>query len=493
MTEDVVYRTLAVTDDVRFEIAINPADSDALSSAIAEGTYTFSTSFRALFELMRPGAYVLDLGGHIGTFALTAAALGCRVLTVEASPRNASLLRASIARNGFDQVTLVCAAVSDRPGTVDFYQAGPYGFVVSGSTDRPLVRVPAVTVDALLAEHGWNKVDLLKLDIEGSEVAALQGMSGLLSRPDAPPILVESNAHTLEFFGKTPHDLSAALTGHGYSIYQIEPQQLVPLPVDHLQLECVTDLLAAKEAWPLPDGWRIGPAPSLEDTIARAAGLATHPHEHYRGHLARTLAQAGDELLDDRQVRLALDALAADPHADVRAAAAWWLERRERRPPAEQAGLDPLPDLSSLEAPDLDAEAVMQHIRERLRARRAEARARGLDVEALADGLYPLPPGAILSRDVYEAVRALGLGWDKVGVEMALTENRLPLVGPLVQRLRAALHELVLFYLNRQAARQARVNEQTARALAALVRDLEAEIAALRARLAELEARGEAK
>ena len=140
-----------------------------------------------------------------------------------------------------------------------------------------------------------------------------------------------------------------------------------------------------------------------------------------------------------------------------------------------------------LEAPDLDAEAIMREIRARIRARRAEAKARGLDFEAYADGLYPVPSDAPFSRDLYEAVRYVGLGWDKVGVGMTLTESRLPVIGGLIQRLRAALHELVLFYVNQLAARQVRVNEQTARALTTLVRDLEAEIADLRVRLATME------
>jgi hypothetical protein len=144
-------------------------------------------------------------------------------------------------------------------------------------------------------------------------------------------------------------------------------------------------------------------------------------------------------------------------------------------------------ELFHLDAPDLDAEAIMREIRARIRTRRAEAKARGLDFEAYADGLYPVPPDALFSRDLYEAVRYLGLGWDKVGVEMALTESRLPLIGGLIQRLRAALHELVLFYVNRLAARQVRFNEQTARALTVLVRDLEAEITDLRTRIAAQE------
>jgi hypothetical protein len=144
-----------------------------------------------------------------------------------------------------------------------------------------------------------------------------------------------------------------------------------------------------------------------------------------------------------------------------------------------------------IEGKDIDAEAIMQEIRARIRARRAEAKARGVDWEAYADGLYPLPPDAVLSRDLYEAVRFAGLSYDKIGVEMALTETRLPIFGRLVRRVRAALHELVLFYVDRLAARQTRFNEQTARALTFLVRDLEAEVRSLRARVSELEAEQE--
>jgi len=141
----------------------------------------------------------------------------------------------------------------------------------------------------------------------------------------------------------------------------------------------------------------------------------------------------------------------------------------------------------SVSGDDIDAEAIMQQIRARLRARRAEARARGLDFEAYAEGLYPLKADAVLSRDLYEAVRRLELSYDNVSVDLALTETRLPLIKGLVQRVRGALHALVLFYVNRLAARQVRINEQTTRALVALVRDLEAEVTDLRARLAKLE------
>jgi hypothetical protein len=148
-----------------------------------------------------------------------------------------------------------------------------------------------------------------------------------------------------------------------------------------------------------------------------------------------------------------------------------------------------LPADFGIEGDDIDAEAIMQRIRARLRARRAAAK--DLDWEAYADGLYPIPPDAVLSREACEAIRRVGLDYDKVSVEEALTETRVPLVGGLVHRLRAALHEVVLFYVNRLAARQIRVNEQAARALAALARDLEMEVRDLQARVDALEAEKE--
>ena len=140
-----------------------------------------------------------------------------------------------------------------------------------------------------------------------------------------------------------------------------------------------------------------------------------------------------------------------------------------------------------IEGAEVDAEVIMQEIRARLHARREEARARGLDWQAYAEGLYPIPLDATFSHDLYEAVRHLSLEYDRVAVEMMLTENQLPIVGGLVQRVRAALHELVLFYVNRLAARQTRVNYQASRAMVMLVRELEAEIRHLRARIEILE------
>lgn len=140
-----------------------------------------------------------------------------------------------------------------------------------------------------------------------------------------------------------------------------------------------------------------------------------------------------------------------------------------------------------IEGEGIDAEAVSQEIHSRSQARQAEAEARGLDYEAYASGRFPLPQDAVFSRELYEAVRQVEFGHGMVNVEMELTGSSLPVVGSLVQRLRAAVHELVLFYVARLEARQTRFNEQMARALTLLVRDLEAEMRDLQNRVGHLE------
>jgi FkbM family methyltransferase len=268
--------------------------------------------------------HVLDLGGHIGTFSLLAARLGYQVIAMEASPRNATLLQASAAHNHFDQLKVIQRAVSDRVETLKFVQAGPYGLVSTPFHTDPTITVEATTVDAALAENGWDRVDFVKMDVEGSEVKAVAGMSKLLARSDAPPILYESNGHTLNYFGETPNSLMAALEAFGYHCYLVEPGQLVPLRSTDIQTRCTIDILATKTPPHSLAEWHITPRPSHRQVVEEVLATANEQHPHLRGHIARALSQASWTLLADKRVLWMLARLANDPDPSVRADAAWF-------------------------------------------------------------------------------------------------------------------------------------------------------------------------
>lgn len=216
-----------------------------------------------------PGARVLDLGAHIGGFAMSAAALGYRVLAVEASPRNVALLEAARGHNGFDDLRIEPAAIGDHEGEVRFQANGPWGQVTSAAADGS-VRVPLTTIDAVLAGHGWSGADFVKLDVEGYEVRALQGAARLLRGPDAPPVFFESNRSTLAAFGETPESLRAAFVDHGYTVYHVREGVLVPVwPAERQRRVCI-DYLACKQ---LPVGlaaWRRSSLRSLKWRIKHA-------------------------------------------------------------------------------------------------------------------------------------------------------------------------------------------------------------------------------
>jgi hypothetical protein len=148
---------------------------------------------------------------------------------------------------------------------------------------------------------------------------------------------------------------------------------------------------------------------------------------------------------------------------------------------------------------ELNSEAIMQEIRTRLRQRRADWEQKGVDFEALATGRLPSTKGRF-EPDLYDDVQRLNASYDKIGVGLSLTASRRPIIGPLLERVRGALHQLVIYYVNMLARQQARVNGYLAATLTALVRDLDRpsssadldalrnEVVHLRARVEELEA-----
>ena len=185
----VITEGIEVRPGVPLTIVTERDPVDPISRDLASGVYSpqYDRLLGLLQTIVPVGGRVLDLGAHIGTFSLAAAALGYEVLAVEASPQNAALLQASIEANGFRQMRVIHAAVSDRSGVLEFCAIGPWGHVSTPLLTTPTVRVPAVTVEQILDDHGWDRVDFVKIDIEGSEVAALEGMKQLLSGPDSPP------------------------------------------------------------------------------------------------------------------------------------------------------------------------------------------------------------------------------------------------------------------------------------------------------------------
>ena len=175
-------------------------------------------------SLLRAGDTFLDVGANHGSYSLMAAPAvrGGRVLAFEPQPRLASLLRASFGANRFRHASVYEVACADREGEATFYVpramsgiGGLYeGF--SGGRDRRRLTVRLRRLDDLLAGETIPGRVVMKLDVEGSELAVLRGAEAFL-RDRLPLVLMELNPDSARAAGHTVMDALRFLERLGYN------------------------------------------------------------------------------------------------------------------------------------------------------------------------------------------------------------------------------------------------------------------------------------
>jgi FkbM family methyltransferase len=193
---------------------------------------------------LRPGDTFLDVGANVGYYTCLAASLTRSpgsVHAFEPNPEVTPWLQASIQLNRFDdRVTFAGVAVgSEDKACVDLFtphdpeDIGRASLLHMSHLEGRTYRVLQVTLDSYAAAHGIESVRLLKLDIEGGELAALRGARRLMTdvRPEAivcevqpseaSPNAVEELCQAFRDFGYVPHAIEA-----GGSLKAVEERSL---------------------------------------------------------------------------------------------------------------------------------------------------------------------------------------------------------------------------------------------------------------------------
>jgi FkbM family methyltransferase len=327
---DHIFKPVSVAGGPAVSFCLDPASGDLVAAWLLEHGWIDEPVQRAFAAVIEPGMRVLDLGSHLGTFALAAAALGAEVLAVDAAASHVELLRAAATRNGFGRLAVEQRAICEVSGArVEFVERSIHGHLrhAGDPPDDPgLALVRSATVDELLEAHGWDGVEVVKLDIEGLETAALGGMRGLFARGLRPALVVECNGSTLPWFGSSTHELRERLEQLGYELLLIDhlrPGRLVRTDATALQPECACDYLALAR-WPpsLAQNWAIEEPFTIEELAGRLLDFAAAPASGHRSYAASVLAGAPDWLASRSDVRAALRALALDTAGEVRDALA---------------------------------------------------------------------------------------------------------------------------------------------------------------------------
>lgn len=159
---------------------------------------------RRIGQLIDAESHVIFIGTHVGALAIPAAKQARSAIFIEANPATFRLLSLNIQLNDLRNVRAHNVAVGEKEGTIQFVLST----VNSGGSKREPLRkekayyfdnprtasVPMVTLDALLGDSS-EPIDLMFMDIEGSEYFALQGMRGALQRTKS--LVVEFIPHHL--------------------------------------------------------------------------------------------------------------------------------------------------------------------------------------------------------------------------------------------------------------------------------------------------------
>lgn len=136
---------------------------------------------------VRPGDVVMDVGAHVGTFGDDALRRGAaKVIMVEPDPVNQECIRRNYAAEiASGRVVLVPEGAWSSESSLDFHvgiaNSGSGSLVTKEAGSRTL-RVPVRPIDDMVANLNLDKLDFVKMDIEGAEREALKGGAGTLRR-----------------------------------------------------------------------------------------------------------------------------------------------------------------------------------------------------------------------------------------------------------------------------------------------------------------------
>lgn len=221
-------------DDFDGSLSIELRLSEHMQSRIFWLDYYNIDIVSVLNSTIRPGMVIIDVGANIGELTMVCAnrtGPTGKVIAFEPVECIAAALEANISKNKLSWVQIVRAGVSDFCGWSNIYESFQqsyladenYGLASLYGKDNDcsvLQTVELVTLDSFLDAHPQDRVDLIKIDIEGAELPCLLGSERTLRRY-RPTLIIEVQADSSGAAGYKQSDILDYLCRFNYSIYKI--------------------------------------------------------------------------------------------------------------------------------------------------------------------------------------------------------------------------------------------------------------------------------
>jgi FkbM family methyltransferase len=192
----------------------------------------YEPELREIFRTVLPaGGVAVDVGANVGWHTLLMARLvgeGGRVLAAEANPSVRARLQEHLHLNRIRQVEVVAYALADTEGTVAFHApeaddpGAGNGHVLSAvdGVDRGIIRVETRTLDTVCTAAQVERLDLIKIDVEGFEWPVVKGAEQTIAR-FRPHIVFEYIGEYAGRGGGTPEALGDFFQRHRYRLFAI--------------------------------------------------------------------------------------------------------------------------------------------------------------------------------------------------------------------------------------------------------------------------------
>lgn len=183
-------------------------------------------------NLIKPGMNILDIGADVGYFArIFSQSTGPagKVWAFEPHPQSYEMLKKNVSHLPYQNVIPVNKAAAEKKSTVTLFSTtmpAKHSLLNISSDGRSLhvkkkLLVQSVSIDELLEQYGNPSIQFVKIDIEGSELKALDGMKKTIARSPDLAMIIEFNGRALRSGGITPAHFIQKIGGFGFEISAI--------------------------------------------------------------------------------------------------------------------------------------------------------------------------------------------------------------------------------------------------------------------------------
>jgi FkbM family methyltransferase len=181
-----------------------------------------------ILRLVPPDAVIFDIGANIGYYSLTLAhQLGSRAsfYSFEPNPPTLARFQRHIELNHLSNIHLQNVGLADHEGSAHVVERSDNS---GAATLREGGSIQLVTLDGFVERHGVERIDFMKVDIEGFEQKMLAGARRTLARL-RPIIQIELNPPALAKAGSSVPAVVEELRQAGYQLFEVNRRRLEPL------------------------------------------------------------------------------------------------------------------------------------------------------------------------------------------------------------------------------------------------------------------------